>query len=54
MAQSGKQRFLRHILRINSFWLSLGLTLMFVFSYVLSRPEIEILPVPTLLELIEA
>ena len=42
------------LLRLHSFWLSVLLSLAVLGGYVLSRPELKLLPAPALLEFIEA
>jgi CHASE2 domain-containing sensor protein len=54
MSNQKDKRLPRRMFRINSFWISLVLSLAVLITYVLSRPEIGYFPLPEVLEVIEA
>src|SRR5512136_1902163 len=54
MAQQKRKRIDLSVFKTVSFWGSVGLSLLVAAGYVLSRPEIQLLPTTGMLEIIEA
>ncbi len=54
MKQRRPQRIEPGVFRTVGFWSSIGLSFLILMLYILSRPEINVIPTPGLLEIIEA